>query len=280
MLIGQVASRSEVPAKTIRYYESVGLLPTANRHPNGYRDYSETILDRLAFIRAAQSSGFTLGEIKEIIAFRDQGQAPCGHVRDLIDQHATEVEQRIAELQHPSRTRTARPTPRPNRLPTIRCLPHPRPERVFSVETTSDSQWPGPSRTSADTVGSRAEPRARRQRIIANPLAVPHRTDQHGVAQAAERIRAGAEHDDRPRTPCDGASRRALQPCGGKRPPGTLAAMSSRGRSRPVKSLDAVRILHPIPRRDSALASSSKCRSPRLQEQALPSLPTAAREYR
>lgn len=98
VLIGQVASRSGVLTKTIRYYESLGLVPPADRLANGYRDYPDTILERLAFIRAAQSSGFTLGEIREIIAFRDQGQAPCDHVRDLIDRHANDVEQRIAEL--------------------------------------------------------------------------------------------------------------------------------------------------------------------------------------
>ncbi len=147
MLIGQVASRSEVPAKTIRYYESVGLLPTANRHPNGYRDYSETILDRLAFIRAAQSSGFTLGEIKEIIAFRDQGQAPCGHVRDLIDQHATEVEQRIAELQH-TRRELARLARRARHLDPIDC----QPSAVCHIlaPSVSSASRPRPTRNGRD----------------------------------------------------------------------------------------------------------------------------------
>jgi DNA-binding transcriptional MerR regulator len=99
VLIGQVASRSGVLTKTVRYYESLGLVPPADRRANGYRDYPDTTLERLAFIRAAQSSGFTLGEIRQIIAFRDQGHAPCSHVRDLIDRHATDVEQRITELQ-------------------------------------------------------------------------------------------------------------------------------------------------------------------------------------
>lgn len=122
MLIGEVASRSAVPAKTIRYYESVELLPPPDRHANGYRDYPEAILQRLAFIRAAQSSGFTLGEIREIIAFRDEGIVPCSHVQDLIDRHATEVEQRIAELQrtHQELGRLAR---RARRLDPTECQP-------------------------------------------------------------------------------------------------------------------------------------------------------------
>ncbi len=86
-------------AKTIRYYESIGLLACAERSTNGYRDYGDDVVDRLAFIRAAQSSGFTLGEIRSVVAFRNRGETPCAHVRDLIDQRATEIDARIAELE-------------------------------------------------------------------------------------------------------------------------------------------------------------------------------------
>ena len=122
MLIGEVASRSGVSAKTIRYYEAVGLLPIAERHANGYRDYSEPILDRLSFIRAAQSSGFTLGEIRGIIGFRDQGKVRCEHVQELIDQHAADVEQRIAELQH-TRRELGRLARRARQLDPTECQP-------------------------------------------------------------------------------------------------------------------------------------------------------------
>lgn len=122
MLIGRVATRSGVSAKTIRYYEAIGLLPEPERHANGYRDYPEAILERLGFIRAAQASGFTLGEIREIIAFRDQGQRPCDHVRNLISRHAADVERRIAELQlvRDGLDRLAR---RASRLDPDDCLP-------------------------------------------------------------------------------------------------------------------------------------------------------------
>ena len=122
MLIGQVADRSGVPAKTIRYYESIGLLPLADRAVNGYRHYPDAIMDRLAFVRAAQASGFTLGEIRGIVAFRDRGDVPCEHVRQLIGQRAAEVDRRIAELQA-IKTSLARLARRARRLDPTRCAP-------------------------------------------------------------------------------------------------------------------------------------------------------------
>ena len=99
MRIGEVADRSGVPAKTIRYYESLDLLPAPSRAANGYRTYDESILGRLVFIRAAQASGLTLGEIRGVLAFRDGGDTPCDHVRSLIDRRAAELDERITELQ-------------------------------------------------------------------------------------------------------------------------------------------------------------------------------------
>jgi MerR family transcriptional regulator, copper efflux regulator len=98
MRIGHVAAEAGLPTRTIRYYERLGLLPPARRAANGYRDYDDDALDRLAFIRAAQSDGFTLGEIYRIIAVRDGGHAPCAQVRALVDQHAVDIDRRIAEL--------------------------------------------------------------------------------------------------------------------------------------------------------------------------------------
>ena len=98
MRIGELASRSGVSAKTIRYYESIGLLPAPERLPSGYRDYDESTLDALAFIRAAQAVGLSLGEIRGIVALRDEGQAPCGYVVDLLRSRSAELDRRIAEL--------------------------------------------------------------------------------------------------------------------------------------------------------------------------------------
>jgi MerR family transcriptional regulator, copper efflux regulator len=97
--IGELADRSGVPVKTIRYYEEIGVLAPAARMASGYRDYDDPALDRLAFIRAAQAVGLTLGEIREIVALRDRGETPCTHVVELLEHRADEIGRRIAELQ-------------------------------------------------------------------------------------------------------------------------------------------------------------------------------------
>jgi len=98
MRIGELAERSGVSAKTIRYYEDIGLLPAPARSGSGYRDYEPSTADRLAFIRAAQAVGLSLGEIRGIVALRDEGQTPCGHVLDLLRSRAADLDRRIAEL--------------------------------------------------------------------------------------------------------------------------------------------------------------------------------------
>ncbi len=97
--IGELAERSGLSAKAIRYYEEIGVLPEPARTPAGYRDYDAATLDRLTFIRAAQAVGLTLGEIREVVALRDRGETPCAHVLDLLRERAAEVDRRIAELQ-------------------------------------------------------------------------------------------------------------------------------------------------------------------------------------
>ena len=108
--------------KTIRYYEGIGLVPLPERTANGYRWYDEAIMDRLAFIRAAQASGLSLGEIRSVIAFRNRGETPCVHVRALIDQRAAEIDRRIAELQQ-IRADLARLAKRARRLDPAECDP-------------------------------------------------------------------------------------------------------------------------------------------------------------
>ncbi|WP_433381385.1 heavy metal-responsive transcriptional regulator [Streptosporangium sp. CA-115845] len=100
MRIGILAARSGLTTKTIRFYEDTGLLPAPPRTPAGYRDYPPQTLTRLTFIRDAQTAGLTLAEIHSVLTIRDSGHPPCQHVTDLIDQHLTQVEQRLAELTH------------------------------------------------------------------------------------------------------------------------------------------------------------------------------------
>lgn len=98
MRIGDLAATSGLTTKTIRSYEESGLLPPPPRTPGGYRDYPDQSAARLAFIRDAQGAGLTLAEIRSVLDLRDSGQAPCGHVTALIDQHLEDIEHRLAEL--------------------------------------------------------------------------------------------------------------------------------------------------------------------------------------
>ena len=99
MRIGELAEQAGISTKAIRYYEEIGILTPPARTASGYRTYDEVALGRLGFVRAAQAVGLTLGEIRQIIAFRDDGQVPCAHVSDLLQRHAADLDARIRELQ-------------------------------------------------------------------------------------------------------------------------------------------------------------------------------------
>ena len=99
MKIGELATRSGVSVKTIRYYEEIGVLDEPRRMPSGYRDYDEDTKERLGFIRASQASGLSLGEIRSITAYRDRGESPCEHVLELLRRRSHEIDESIAELQ-------------------------------------------------------------------------------------------------------------------------------------------------------------------------------------
>ena len=89
---------SGVASKTLRYYESIGILGAPDRTPAGYRNYDRPVLERLAFIRSAQALGLTLGEIRSIIALREGGETPCGHVLELLRARAGDIDRKIEEL--------------------------------------------------------------------------------------------------------------------------------------------------------------------------------------
>lgn len=98
MQISEVARQSGVATKTIRYYEAVGLLPAPERSGNNYRDYDQAVLERLRFIASARSLGFALTAIRELLAARDAGEAPCERVLDALDAQLTILDRRIADL--------------------------------------------------------------------------------------------------------------------------------------------------------------------------------------
>jgi DNA-binding transcriptional MerR regulator len=98
LLIGELAQRAGVNSKTIRYYEQVGLLLEPERSASGYRLYRIADADRLRFVKGAQQLGFPLGEIREILALRDGGQAPCRYIAERLEQRARDVDRQIADL--------------------------------------------------------------------------------------------------------------------------------------------------------------------------------------
>ncbi|MGB3613559.1 MAG: heavy metal-responsive transcriptional regulator [Elainellaceae cyanobacterium] len=97
--IGQVASQSGLPIKTIRYYEDIGLLsPTVARSPSGYRLFAPEVLNRLSFIKRAQSLGLSLDEVRQVLGVHDQGQLPCGEVKDYLVEKLAAVQTQIDDL--------------------------------------------------------------------------------------------------------------------------------------------------------------------------------------
>lgn len=98
MRIGELAKLAKITPKTLRYYEDFGLLPASQRSESGYRLYSWNDLDRLRFIQKAKAVGFSLSEIRSIMALRNHGEVPCDHVKALINQKLEEVHSQIQNL--------------------------------------------------------------------------------------------------------------------------------------------------------------------------------------
>ena len=98
--IGELARRVGLNPKTIRYYEEIGLLPEPERNEVGYRLYTEDDIPRLLLIKRAKLLGLNLAEVREIVAYADDGH--CGqfkqHLLRLLDEKLDEAERRIAEL--------------------------------------------------------------------------------------------------------------------------------------------------------------------------------------
>jgi MerR family copper efflux transcriptional regulator len=99
MKIGELAERSGVTTKTIRYYESIDLLAEPERTSSGYREYGEEAAERLRFIRDAQSSGLSLSEIQSVLELKDAGARSCDHTAALLERHLEEIDDQIARLQ-------------------------------------------------------------------------------------------------------------------------------------------------------------------------------------
>lgn len=104
MRIGELADLLGVTTKTVRYYESIGLLPQADRTGSGYRSYGDEAVERLGFIRDAQATGLSLTEIASILELKDHGDRSCEHTHALIDRHLAEIDEQIERLTEARRT--------------------------------------------------------------------------------------------------------------------------------------------------------------------------------
>jgi MerR family copper efflux transcriptional regulator len=98
LTIGTVAKRAGVPIDTIRYYEREGLLPEPLRRASGYRSYNETAVRQLRFIRRAKDLGFTLEEIRDLMALSSDRRGGVKAVRKRAEQRLASIDARIAEL--------------------------------------------------------------------------------------------------------------------------------------------------------------------------------------
>ncbi|MEL7430457.1 MAG: Cu(I)-responsive transcriptional regulator [Pseudomonadota bacterium] len=97
MNIGQAAQLSGLPPKTIRYYEEIDLVTPA-RAQNGYRDYDQKDIHRLAFVQRSRSLGFSIEECKTLLSLYDDGSRASADVKKLALQKVDEIERKIAEL--------------------------------------------------------------------------------------------------------------------------------------------------------------------------------------
>jgi DNA-binding transcriptional MerR regulator len=96
--IGEVSRLSGVGVEALRFYERGGLLGRPARTTSGYRMYDVEVLERLDFIKRAQVLGFSLDEIKQVIAEKRAGQSPCAEVREIVRRRLRELDERMLEM--------------------------------------------------------------------------------------------------------------------------------------------------------------------------------------
>lgn len=99
LTIGQVAKRAGIGLETVRFYERQGLIEEPGRKESGYRQYAEEVVARLRFIRRAKELGFSLKEIRELLALRHDPSTTCAEVRNRAKAKIANIEEKIQTLQ-------------------------------------------------------------------------------------------------------------------------------------------------------------------------------------
>ena len=99
MKIGELATATSTKVETVRFYEKAGLLPLPARTDGNYRSYGQGHLQRLSFIRRARDLGFSLDDVRELLALADEQDQPCDAVDRIANRHLAEIERKIADLE-------------------------------------------------------------------------------------------------------------------------------------------------------------------------------------
>lgn len=121
LTIGQVAKAAQVHVETMRYYERRGLVPRPPRNASAYRHYPENTVTRVRFVRHAQTLGFSLDEILELLSLRAAPKARCADVRRRAEAKLREIDMKIRALRAMQRTLTRLVSQCDGHLPASEC---------------------------------------------------------------------------------------------------------------------------------------------------------------
>jgi len=97
--IGQLSRETSIKVTTVRFYESIGLLETPARTASGRRTYLPSDVERLSFIRNGRRLGFSIDEIRSLIALSDQPERDCAEAGQIAALHLANVEERLRQLE-------------------------------------------------------------------------------------------------------------------------------------------------------------------------------------
>ena len=99
LTIGQIAKKTQISIDTIRYYERLKLLPVPKRTQSGYRQYCESCVAKLHFIKNAKDLGFSLKEISGLLSLRVKSTSTCSNIKEKTDKKIVDIDTRIKRLQ-------------------------------------------------------------------------------------------------------------------------------------------------------------------------------------
>lgn len=98
MNIGQAADQSGIPAKTIRYYESIGLIRPAGRTDGNYRDFDDSAVRMLQFVKRARDFGFSIDDCRELLSLYQDRRRSSADVRTIAERRVAEIDRKVREL--------------------------------------------------------------------------------------------------------------------------------------------------------------------------------------